>query len=289
MTSRVKKRYLVLSASLLILTISGCVSYYPNTNAKLNLDEPIVLPDALEETSGLYCGASELLSLNDSGNKADIFRLSYDGSLMSSVRLPLTNVDWEALSASDTHWYVADVGNNKGNRTQLTIHKIDNRALDNITSLSITYDGYNPSSNTPYAHDYDAEAMVKKDDQLLLFSKSWRTGVAKVYLVDESVAQQSLQPIATVKGLPGVITGVDYDKTRNVFALVGYKSDPFGNFATFMAQLNTDFEVINIWPLSDYKQVEGICVDVHGAYWFTEEATEGRKASLTRGWVEPQL
>ena len=280
-------RYLVLSILLVIFTLSGCASYYTKENQKLNLDKLIVLPDELEETSGLYCSASELTTLNDSGNSADIFHLTYTGSIVGRDRLALINFDWEAVSASDTHWYVADLGNNKGSREQLSVYKIDRSDLSDITTLSISYEGNEPSKNIPYAHDYDSEAMVKTDDKLLLFSKSWQTGIAKVYAVDESVSQQHLQPFAAIKGLPGVITGADYDKTRDVFVVVGYKSDPFGNFAAFMAQLNTQFEAINIWPLSDYKQVEGVCVDADGAYWFTEESTKGRKASLTRGWTEP--
>ena len=281
-------RSLFLSALLAALTISGCASYYSSGNTKLNLDNLIVLPDELEETSGLYCSASEIVTLNDSGNSADIFHLTYTGAIIGRDRLALTNFDWEAVSASETHWYVADLGNNKGKREQLSVYKIDRTDLTNITPFSIRYEGNKPSANMPYAHDYDSEAMVKTDDKLLLFSKSWQTGIAKVYAVDESVSQQQLQPFATIEGLPGVITGADYDKTRNVFVVVGYKSDPFGNFAAFMAQLNTQFEPINIWPLSDYKQVEGVCVDAGGAYWFTEESTKGRKASLTRGWIEPQ-
>ena len=123
------------------------------------------------------------------------------------------------------------------------------------------------------------------EGKLLIFSKSWRTGIANVYEVG-SETLQILTPIAQIAGLPGVITGADFDEMRNLYVVVGYKSDPFGNFSTFLAQLDTSFTPIEVWPLDEYKQVEGICVDKQGDYWFSEEATDLRKASLTRATIK---
>jgi len=264
-----------------VFMLSGCASFYSTTSAELVLDDPIWLENELNETSGLYCEADAMLTLNDSGNDAEVFHLGYEGSLISTEKLALDNLDWEAISASDSYWYIADVGNNKGKRKQLSIYKVKRDALNDVTQLDLTYEGNSPERNMPYAHDFDAEAMVMADNKLLLFSKSWRTGVSRVYEVNESNPSQMLEPVAFIEGLPGVITGADYDKSRHVYVVVGYRSDPFGNFAAFIAQLTRAFEPINIWPLPTYKQVEGVCVDKQGKYWFTEEATKHRDASLT--------
>ncbi|MDO6567790.1 hypothetical protein Q4561_12030 [Alteromonas sp. 1_MG-2023] len=265
--------------------LSGCAASYPEAKTEISLGELTVLPDVLEETSGLFCSASSIVSLNDSGNKPELFHLSYEGKILKTDRLALDNIDWEAITASPSHWYVADVGNNKGGRESLNIYKVDKANLNDITVLTVTYEGNDPSSNMPYAHDFDSEAMVYANGKLLLFSKSWRTGVAKVYEVNESAEPQKLKAFAQIEGLPGVITGVDYDAARNLYVVVGYKSDPFGNFDTFIAQVDTSFVPINIWPLPVYKQVEGVCVDDNGSYWFTEEATGHRKASLTEAKI----
>ena len=179
------------------------------------------------------------------------------------------------------------MGNNKGKREQVEIHKVNRSNVNDFTTITLKYEGNDASNNIPYAHDFDSEAMVKHGDDLLLFSKSWKTGITHVYKVNEGEIEQTISTFASIDGLPGVVTGVDFDQHQNKFVITGYKSDPFGNFSTFMAQISKDFTLLDVWPLEQYKQVEGICVDNNGMYWFSEEATEGRKASLSSAKVTP--
>ena len=273
----------VLSTTVLLL--SGCATQYPPTTQALTLSPLHVLSQQLEETSGLYCTDDRLFTINDSGNEAKVFELNYDGLVTQTYPLPLRNIDWEAITGDDEFLYIADIGNNKGKRETLMVHKVSRRDYNHVDSFSIQYAGNEPSDNFPYAHDFDAEAMVLAEGKLLIFSKSWRTGIANVYEVG-SETLQILTPIAQIAGLPGVITGADFDEMRNLYVVVGYTSDPFGNFSTFLAQLDTSFTPIEVWPLDEYKQVEGICVDKQGDYWFSEEATDLRKASLTRATIK---
>lgn len=268
-----------------VVLMSGCAAQYPMSTKALSLAPMNVLSQQLEETSGLYCTDEGLFTINDSGNEATVFELDYDAGVKQAHTLALKNVDWEAITGDDNFLYIADIGNNKGKRESLAIHKVSRHHYDEISSVSVQYQDNTPSDNFPYAHDFDAEAMVMANGKLLVFSKSWRTGIANVYEVG-SETQQTLKPIAQVTGLPGVITGVDFDKARNLYVVVGYKSDPFGNFSTFLAQLDTSFTPIDVWPLDEYKQVEGVCVDKQGDYWFSEEATDLRKASLTRASIK---
>ena len=265
--------------------LSGCAAYYPPPSSKLEIVSTVALPKTLSETSGLYCEANQLYSLNDSGNTPAIFKLSPDGAVLNESKLALTNVDWEAISADKEWFYIADVGNNKGLRGEVSIYKVRRENLSEVQTLALQYAGNDPASNRAYAHDYDSEAIVKTIDALILFSKSWRTGITHIYDISDE-PKQTLTPIAQIKNLPGVVTGADYDKHRNVFVVTGYKSDPFGNFTTFIAQVSTDYSVLNVWPLKPFKQVEGVCVDESGDYWFSEEATEGRQATLNRARLE---
>ncbi len=245
------------------------------------------MPKELSETSGLFCDVDGMYSLNDSGNAPIIYRINYQGEIIERTRLPLTNKDWEAITADASSFYIADVGNNKGKREQVEIHKVNRSNVNDFTTITLKYEGNDASNNIPYAHDFDSEAMVKHGDDLLLFSKSWKTGITHVYKVNEGEIEQTISTFASIDGLPGVVTGVDFDQHQNKFVITGYKSDPFGNFSTFMAQISKDFTLLDVWPLEQYKQVEGICVDNNGMYWFSEEATEGRKASLSSARVMP--
>ncbi|CAB9492389.1 hypothetical protein [Alteromonas macleodii] len=268
-----------------LLLASACANQYPTSGASFNVKSVVELPEELSETSGLFCEIDSMYSLNDSGNAPIIYRINYQGEITERTRLPLTNRDWEAITADDTSFYIADVGNNKGKREKVEVHKVNRRNTNEITTFTLKYAGNNASSNIPYAHDFDSEAMVKYGNELLLFSKSWRTGITHVYKVNEGETEQTISPFASIEGLPGVVTGVDFDHHQGMFVITGYKSDPFGNFATFIAQISQDYTLFDIWPLERYKQVEGVCVDNKGTYWFSEEATEGRKASLSSAQI----
>ncbi|AFT76949.1 hypothetical protein AMBLS11_01785 [Alteromonas macleodii str. 'Black Sea 11'] len=271
----------------LLVLVSACAVQYPTPNAQLQIKSIVNLPKELSETSGLICDVDGMYSLNDSGNAPIIYRINYQGEIIERTRLPLTNKDWEAITADASSFYIADVGNNKGKREQVEIHKVNRSNVNDITTITLKYEGNDASNNIPYAHDFDSEAMVKHGDDLLLFSKSWKTGITHVYKVNEGEIEQTISTFASIDGLPGVVTGVDFDQHQNKFVITGYKSDPFGNFSTFMAQISKDFTLLDVWPLEQYKQVEGICVDNNGMYWFSEEATEGRKASLSSAKVTP--
>ncbi len=271
----------------LLVLVSACAVQYPTPNAQLQIKSIVELPKELSETSGLICDVDGMYSLNDSGNAPIIYRINYQGEIIERTRLPLTNKDWEAITADASSFYIADVGNNKGKREQVEIHKVNRSNVNDITTITLKYEGNDASNNIPYAHDFDSEAMVKHGDDLLLFSKSWKTGITHVYKVNEGEIEQTISTFASIDGLPGVVTGVDFDQHQNKFVITGYKSDPFGNFSTFMAQISKDFTLLDVWPLEQYKQVEGICVDNNGMYWFSEEATEGRNASLSSAKVTP--
>lgn len=262
--------------------LSACSNLFHVAPKNVTISKVATLPQMLEETSGLYCAADNLISINDSGNEPTLFTLDYQGNITQQTPLAVSNNDWEAVTADENFIFVADVGNNKGKRDVVEIYKVQRDNTNDVSTLSLQYDGNKVTDNIPYAHDFDAEAMIKTKQGLLLFSKSWRSFVTKVYKVDEEKNHQTLTPFATIEGLPGVLTGADFDNTRNNYVFVGYRSDPFGNFAAFLATTSAQFEVINIWPLSDYKQVEGVCVDAQGDYWFSEEAIDSRPATLSK-------
>ncbi|GFD69360.1 hypothetical protein KUL156_59160 [Alteromonas sp. KUL156] len=276
----------VVILSLAITLSSACAINYPTPSASLKINSIVTLPEELAETSGLFCEEEGMYSLNDSGNAPVIFHVNYQGEITEQTRLALTNKDWEAITADSAFFYIADVGNNKGKREQVEIHKVNRSNVNDIETITLKYAGNNANNNIPYAHDFDSEAMVMFDNKLLLFSKSWRTGITHIYHVNDTKSVQTLSPFASIEGLPGVVTGVDFDRVRNRFVITGYKSDPFGNFATFLAQVSKEFTLLDIWPLDEYKQVEGVCVDTEGRYWFSEEATEGREASLSSAYIE---
>ena len=91
-------------------------------NAQLSLTT-IKLPSELEETSGLELFGDNLLTLNDSGDKAVLYEFTKEGELVKSIRFyDLKNKDWEDLAGDETSYYIADTGNNYATRENLKIY-----------------------------------------------------------------------------------------------------------------------------------------------------------------------
>ena len=274
------------AAGLILLSVafllSGCAASYDDTLPQLDITDSYLLPDTLAESSGLYCLENSAFTVNDSGNTATLFEIDATGTIVSETQLDKPNTDWEAVTANQNFIYIGDIGNNRGDRSNLTIEVVERDTLRYHGTLSIDYEGYQAGSNVPYAHDFDAEAMTWRDGKLLVFSKSWASRVSRVYEVDSKASTQVLKAAGYIDGLPGVITGADWDSKRQQFVIVGYASDPFGNFDTFLAEVTPGFKVSRIWPLPDHDQVEGVCAAPDGSYWVTQEAVGDSPATLLR-------
>ena len=262
----------VLTASLFF--INSCAFA---TQAKFEIIESVSLSSELEESSALYCSPDKsVYSLNDSGNAPVVFRLDENGRVVSKLTPEnVKNKDWEALTADDSFFHIGDIGNNRGTRKNVIIYKFPRSAesLNRATKLSLSYDGNKPSENESLNHDFDAEALVAVDDHLVLFSKSWLTDRLKIYIVDKSQNKQKLSAKKIVKGIPGVITGADYDKAKQRYILVGYPSKRMGFGDPFIVILDREFALIDKIPLAGFGQVEGVCAHPSGQIWFTQESS----------------
>lgn len=260
--------------------LSGCAGPRYAPDVKLEKVSEVVLPAGLRETSGLYCQADTFLTINDSGNLPLVHTLDKQGNMLSAQRVRYPNTDWEAITVVEDTLLVADIGNNRGNREDLSLIPVALHNGETLTAKPLGYHANNVVDNQPYAHNFDAEAMTVAEGEIYLFSKSWATEVADVYRFTLEDDLSSMRPHATIEGLPGVITGADWDERRQQFVVVGYRSDPFGNFDAFIARLGRDFDVVTIWQLPAFRQVEGICVSADGHYWITQEAGDSHPPLL---------
>ena len=90
----------------------------------------IKLPPQLDETSGLEYIGDNLLTHNDSGDKARLYVFTKEGDLIKNIRFyNLKNKDWEDLAADQDHYYIADIGNNYATRENLRIYILDKKFL----------------------------------------------------------------------------------------------------------------------------------------------------------------
>lgn len=96
--------------------------------------EYILRTEALNEASGIDLGKRNekvLWSHNDSGNKAEIYALKTDGSLLDTLRINnVVNRDWEDIAVAqdpysgESYIYIADIGDNNAKYKSVYIYRI---------------------------------------------------------------------------------------------------------------------------------------------------------------------
>lgn len=230
----------------------------------------------LAETSGLYCpDDTSIFTINDSGNAPVVYQLNVSGEIVNKIELDKKNTDWESITGDEEHFYIGDIGNNNGKRKYIDIFVVDKNPQPKVVNntLRLTYTN-NPLADNEYLnHDFDAEALVSVDDDLLLFSKSWKSNVAHVYKLSKTKQKQDLTPFTSIEGLPGLVTGIDYDKHSEQFVVVGYSLRGFGSFMPYIGLIDKDFKVADSYPLEGFNQVEGVCVSPNGTVWISQESS----------------
>lgn len=259
--------------------IAGCsVSAVPQHG--FSVDTVNTLATDLAETSGLFCRDDMAFTINDSGNKPEVFVINRNGEITGRVEVAATNRDWETLTGDAENLYIGDIGNNAGKRATVNVYRISAQQSDVEQTMTLSYENNRPAQNQPYAHDFDGEAMTYRDGNLIIFSKSWDTGISHVYQLPTDVDKQVLTSQYSVKGLPGVVTGADWSEQYQEFVLVGYHSNAFGLFKSFIATLNAEYEVKTVDFLPEFTQVEGVCYAEEGEVWITQESTPYSSAKL---------
>jgi hypothetical protein len=144
------------------------------------------LPKKLKEVSGItYLSESNLLwTLEDSGNANEIYGLNFEnGKIEKTITIENTeNIDWEDITKDkDGNLYIGDFGNNDNERTDLSIYKIDKKALNTENAIP----AYKVSFAYPEQKDfppkktemfYDVEGFFEFKNNFYLFTKNRSKG-----------------------------------------------------------------------------------------------------------------
>lgn len=290
------RSFLRLKSALLLLLMFGLVACTSIPPAEFTAVE---LPEQLSETSGLLCVADELISFNDSGGAAVLYRLNRVGQLRSQLQLSVRNIDWEATSLDDEFLYLADSGNNSGQRRTVLIHKIP---LD-WSELTQPYQPETleislPQQHKPksYQHDLDFEALVYQQGALWLLSKSWQSQQPRLYRLDPKLKQQQLGQGLPLQSPGFLITDASIDSRSGHLWLVGY-TDPRqaiwaylsnSGFQAQIARYDQNLRLLESKSLPTRGQVEGLCIDRKQQIWLSEEGSAKRPARLLNTGLHSQ-
>ena len=241
----------------------------------------VELPKKLEETSGLEYLGTHFITHNDSGDEPKLYEFSKEGTLLKSTHLYTINaIDWEDITRDENYFYIADTGNNFGNRKDLTIYVVDSHFTP-VDSIFISY-AAQTDFHLQNHHAFDAEALAVVCDSLLLFSKNREDLSTQLYSIPKKGGSYTLAPRAQWE-VGSLITAADYHADLDLLALTGYGFEGAQFFYTV-----TDF-MKNPWNQPDLKkytipidkaQIEAVKVVDAQNFWITTEKRGGEKAKL---------
>ena len=202
----------------------------PAQDRQLNVEFMTEFPDLLEESSALALADEVVWSLNDSGNTAVLFALSLQGQILAEVPIRnARNIDWESLAQDESHFFVADTGNNLNSRDRLVIYRIPKPRLDseNITAelISIRYAGY--ESGNMSSHNFDAEALAVRGNELWLFSKNRGNGNSDLYRLPKLPGNYVVE-ISQSLPMRSLVTAADIHPETSELVLISVRREDFG-------------------------------------------------------------
>lgn len=193
--------------------------------------EEFELPALLNEPSGVIYFNNNLITHNDSTGENKLYEFDINtGFIVREVTISnATNFDWEDLTQDNNYIYIGDIGNNRGNRTDLKIYKIDKNDYLNSTSVTAEIIFYSYSDQTDFTEtpnnetSWDAQALVSfNESHLIVFTKNWINETTKGYLVPKTPGTFSITPLPTPLNNAGLITGGTYNHLSGKLFLVGY-------------------------------------------------------------------
>lgn len=264
------KKLVLFPVVFLFISFSAQQQY---TWLKIGKYETAVLSDTLSENSGLDFFNGDLLTINDSGNSAEIFRVDKNtGKIRTVYQTGLANIDWEAITTDGENIFVGDFGNNRGTRKDLVVYKIPFK--DSLEKQSIKKIRFHFPEQTSFEpknlnNDFDVEAMVFLNGKVHLFTKEWSSRKVTHYTLDPEVpGEQAVQKIETFP-TGYVVTDaayynrklylVGYTKSTEVYLTIFEEKEP-GIFFSGNAKKFYLGSALGV------GQIEGIAVDESGLY-----------------------
>lgn len=262
-----------------------------------NLDFISLLDEQVAESSGLLKVDGRYITHNDSGDGPWLYEIDpLNGSVLRSVYVQgAQSVDWEDICADQSFIYVGDIGNNAGNRSDLSIVKIPIDEYFNTTSdtvsaglIAFDYGDQVDFSNQTFSTNFDAEALISYGDSLYIFSKNWGDQSCKVYSCPKQEGSYTLEPVQLIDS-QGLVTGAIHNPDENALILTGYAgAGAFIIRATNQAPWQLDELTKSDLTVENTSfQIEAISRYEAGSYLLSAEGGLGGEAGLHELWFSP--
>lgn len=272
------KNFIIPLSTLLLLSCTG------------KSQEPSVFKELFDlninhtEISGMIYqnGTGNLWMLEDKGNAPELYVYSVEGEFLRTVTIKdQQNTDWEDLS-TDTqgNLYIGNFGNNKNERQDLAILKIDESSLaeNEVSPTQITKFSYEDQTDFPPKKSelkFDSEAFVATAAYFYIFTKNRSKGYDgsfSVYKVPNRGGEFVAKKVATLESCSNykncAITGASISKDESKIVLLTHDKVfalDFSNDASFQQEHLKAFE------LGHHSQKEAVAFKNNSELYIADE------------------
>jgi hypothetical protein len=285
----------ILKNILLILTIiisascgskNGCTdpaSLTYDSKAKID-DESCTYPDfrltpteitnlqkKFIETSALQYTNNRIWTIVDDKSNAIYSIDTSTGNIKEEIELVKTvNTDFEALAENEQYFFVGDIGNNEGNRTDLVIHrvpKINEASLEssnkvNAEQIYFTYEDQSDFQKSDKTL-FNSEALIYNNNKLYVFTKSHDDFQSRIYEIP-SVPGKHVAKLKGIFNVKGLITDADINAEGNKIVLTAIDGSRSKSFLWILRDFNNSQfyngkkTIVELGPYTEIGQIEGV-------------------------------
>jgi len=254
---------------LVLVMITGCSSdHQSNDDARLEpvfeFKEIAELDSSIIESSGITSINDALFTHSDEQGKAELIQLNTDGSINDIAIFENISVrDWEDVAVSSDYFYIGDIGNNSGNKTDLKILKVPRSLINdpnpNFETIEFSFADQTDFDNTTVNQtSYDVEAFTVFNDDLFIFTKDWLGLSSTIYRVDNTAGIYSLDPLATLD-IDGLVTGATTSPEGDII-ICGYNMA----LAPFVARIGIEGGIPSIKSKRELNGITGAGAQIEG-------------------------
>lgn len=246
-----------------------------------------------DEISGIeYVNGSKWLwAIEDSGNKAKIHGLAENGETKHTVNIKKAdNVDWEDITSDkEGNLYIGDFGNNKNDREDLVIYRVDRDDLKNDEAkvayeVSFYYPEQEKFPPKKSKRFYDVESFFELNGNFYLFTKNRSArfdGRFNVYSVPNKKGKHKARLLATLNSCDVyrkcALTGADISPDGKTAVLLS--GDKIWLIEGFTEKGFTQ-DMMKEYKLEHYSQKEGICFKDDNTLLMVDEKPKNNSAFL---------
>ena len=216
---------LVSAAVAIYFTVHGLPWNIQADESEFTVIQLAEFSESLAESSALAQYGGLLWTLNDSGAGPVVHSLGNDGSEQDSILIEgADNVDWESMAHDGEYLYVADTGNNANTRDVFAIYRIawpdllEGQAV--AERIELRYNDY--ERGRPTSHNFDAEGLAVRGDELWLFTKNRGDRQSKLYRFPKQPGSYSPQPQQQLP-VDALVTAADINPETGELALLGLR------------------------------------------------------------------